>query len=206
MKLDMSTHDKTQIGLFKTVLDEGPLTLYLANTKSSSPIGTIHRHFQEMSKSKLIKVYHIADDNKRGKIHYGPTLLGMIHFYRLDKGIQTRLDSHFLKWIGFSDFVSELEDEGFDVGRIAKSKDLFRKYVHYFAGVEDQIDALRKPEAIPRDMLLYVGEFLLVRKPEYMKIWEELYTKMPTVRKNVDGYMQSSMEFYKRLQRKARSI
>ena len=207
--MDMSSHEQTQISLFRTILEEGPLTLYVANAKSSSPIGTIHRHFREMMQTKKIKVYTNLEDQSRGKIHYGPTLLGMIHFYRLDKILQARLENYFLKWIRFDNFLSELKDEGFDLNDIARSRDvknLFKKYVHYFAGVEDQIAALREPNSIPRDILLYIGEFLLVRRPEYMKIWEELYGKMPIIRKNVDGYMQSTIEFYEKLKKKNKAI
>lgn len=201
--MDMSTHDKTQAGLFRAILDSGPLTLYAANATSSSPIGTIHRHFKEMLESKRIKSYTKFGDISRRKIHYGPTLLGIIHFYSVDTAIQTKLEDYFLKWIGFEDFIGELRDEGFDVnGTKPKNvKSLFKKYVHYFAGVEDQINSLREPEKIPREMLLYIGEFLLVRRPEYLKIWEELYSKMPPIRKNVDGYMESTIEFYDRLKK-----
>ena len=201
----MSPHEKTQSALFRTVLDEGPLTLYAANSKSASPIGTIHRHFKQMIESKWLKVYSSQDKSRR-KIPYGPTLLGVIHFYRLDKTIQSRLEHHFLKWVRFDDFVSELKDEGFDLKNLKSSKDLFRKYIHYFAGVEDEIETLKEPQTVPREMLLYIGEFLLVRKSEYMKIWEELYGKMPTIRKNVDDYMESTAEFYNRLKKKSKQF
>jgi len=204
--MDMSTHEKTQIGLFKTILEEGPLTLYAANAKSSSPIGTIHRHFKQMIESRWIKIYESLEDKSRRKIPYGPTLLGIIHFYRLDKTIQSRLEHHFLRWIRFEDFTSELNDEGFDSKNLKNSKELFRKYVYYFAGVEDQIESLREPQTVPRELLLYIGEFLLVRKPEYMKIWEELYKKMPVIRKNVDGYMESTIEFYNTLKKRSKKI
>ncbi len=204
--MDMSTHEKTQIVLFKTILEEGPLTLYAANTKSSSPIGTIHRHFKQMIESRWIKIYESLEDKSRRKIPYGPTLLGIIHFYRLDKTIQSRLEHHFLRWIRFEDFTSELNDEGFDSKNLKNSKELFRKYVYYFAGVEDQIKSLREPQTVPRELLLYIGEFLLVRKPEYMKIWEELYKKMPVIRKNVDGYMESTIEFYNTLKKRSKKI
>lgn len=200
----MSAHDQTQMSLFRTILESGPLTLYAANSKTSSPIGTIHRHFRQMIEAKKIKVYKNLDDKSRGKIHYGPTLLGIIHFYRFDKVLQARLDEFYLKWIGYDDFLAELEEEGFTINEIRQSRDsknLFRKYVHYFAGVEDQIDSLQELSTIPREILLYVGEFLLVRRPEYMRIWEELYHKMPTIKKNVDDYMLSTAEFYKKLKR-----
>lgn len=201
--MDMSTHEKTQISLFRTILEEGPLTLYAANSKSASPIGTIHRHFRQMIENRWIKVYHSLEDKSRRKISYGPTLLGIIHFYRLDKAIQSRLEHHFLRWIQFDDFAAELYDEGFE--SLKNSKELFRKYVYYFAGVEDQIEMLREPQTVPRELLLYVGEFLLVRRPEYMKIWEELYKKMPVIRKNVDGYMKSTIAFYNTLKKKTNS-
>ena len=202
----MSTHEKTQIGLFRTILEEGPLTLYAANSKSNSPIGTIHRHFKQMIESKWIKVYAQLEDKSRRKIPYGPTLLGLIHFYRLDKTIQSRLEHHFLRWIRFEDFTAELDDEGFELKNLKNSKELFRKYVYYFAGVEDQIETLRDPQTVPRELLLYIGEFLLVRRPEYMKIWEELYKKMPVIRKNVDGYMESTIEFYNTLKKRSKNL
>lgn len=203
--MDISAHQRTQQNLFRTILDHGPLTLYSANAKTSSPIGTIHRHFRSMMNAKKIKVYENLDD-KRGKIHYGPTLLGIIYFYRFDKTVQSKIEHYIQKWCDYADFVSELKEEGFDTNAksMRESRSLVRKYVHYFAGVEDQIDLLKDPDALPREALLYIGEFLLVRKPEYMRIWEDLYGKMPTVRKNVDEYMQSSMESYKRLRKKTR--
>lgn len=202
----MSMHEKTQIGLFRIILEEGPLTLYAANSKSNSPIGTIHRHFKQMIESKWIKVYARLEDKSRRKIPYGPTLLGLIHFYRLDKTIQSRLEHHFLRWIRFEDFTAELDDEGFELKNLKNSKELFRKYVYYFAGVEDQIEGLRDPQTVPRELLLYIGEFLLVRRPEYMKIWEELYKKMPVIRKNVDGYMESTIEFYNTLKKRSKNL
>lgn len=202
----MSTHEKTQIGLFRAILEEGPLTLYAANSRSNSPIGTIHRHFKQMIESKWIKIYAHLEDKSRRKIPYGPTLLGLIHFYRLDKTIQSRLDYHFLRWIRFEDFTAELDDEGFELKNLKNSKELFRKYVYYFAGVEDQIETLRDPQTVPRELLLYIGEFLLVRRPEYMKIWEELYKKMPMIRKNVDGYMESTIEFYNTLKKRSKNL
>jgi hypothetical protein len=39
-----------------------------------------------------------------------------------------------------------------------------------------------------------------------MKIWEELYGKMPIIRKNVDGYMQSTIEFYEKLKKKNKKL
>jgi hypothetical protein len=158
-----------------------------------------------MTESRWIKIYG-SEDKSRRKIPYGPTLLGIIHFYRLDRTIQSKLEHHFLRWIRFDDFGSELRDEGFDLENLKNSKELFRKYVYYFAGVEDQIETLREPQTVPRELLLYVGEFLLVRRPEYMKIWEELYKKMPLIRKNVDGYMESTLEFYNTLKKKTRRI
>jgi len=204
--MDMSAHEKTQTSLFKTILEEGPLTLYAANSKSASPIGTIHRHFKQMIENRWIKKYESLDDKSRRKIPYGPTLLGIIHFYRLDKAIQARLEHHFLRWIRFDDFVVELDDEGFDSKNLKNSKELFRKYVYYFAGVEDQIETLREPQNVPRELLLYIGEFLLVRRPEYMKIWEDLYKKMPVIRKNVDGYMESTIEFYNTLKKRTKQL
>lgn len=203
--MDRSNYEKTQSNLFKVILDEGPLTLYTANSKTQNPLGTIHRHFKAMLESKWVKVYSSLEDTSRGKIHYGPTLLGIIHFYNTDPNIQNRLEHYFYRWMGYEDFKKELHEEGFvdkDLANLKKCSALFKKYIHYFAGVEEHIAMLKEPEKIPRDILLYIGEFLLVRRPEYMVIWEELYQKMPTIRKNVDEYMNSTISFYNKMKRK----
>lgn len=202
--MDMSGHEKTQLRLFRLILEEGPLTLYTANTKLDVPIGTIHRHIKELIGSNKIKAYRNLEKSGRKKIPYGPTLVGLVYFYRFDKTIQEQMESHFLKWLEFDDFLSELREEGFTEKNLANPKEtktLFKKYIHYFAGVEDQIDSLRNPDVIPRNVLLYIGEFLLALKPEYIKVWETLYWKMPVIRKNADEYMESTIEFYKRLKK-----
>lgn len=202
--MDMSGHEKTQMRLFRLILEDGPLTLYTANAKLDVPIGTIHRHIKELTSSKKIKIYRSMEKSGRKKIPYGPTLVGLVYFYRFDKMIPERLESHFLKWLEFDDFVSELRDEGFTEENLARPKEtkiLFKKYIHYFAGVEDQIDSLRNPDVIPRNILLYIGEFLLALRPEYMRIWEDLYRKMPVIRKNADEYMESTIESYRRLKK-----
>lgn len=201
----MSNFDRTASDIFRLVLEQGPLTLYSANSSSKFPIGTIHRHFKEMENSGKIKIY---EDEKKGrkKIPYGPTVYGFISFYRLDENLRGKLEDYFLKWVGQKEFLADLKREGFDTRSIKKNpnktKKVFRKYVHYFAGVEEQLELLKEGSAtIPREVSLFVGEALVAMKPEYLKIWQELYKNLPGIRKNVDAYMKNTIELHKSLQR-----
>jgi hypothetical protein len=203
--MDISTSHRTASDIFRLILDAGPLTLYSASAKSSIPLGTIHRHFKEMEQSGKIKVY--TDKHKgRQKKPYGPTVHGFVFFYGLDKIINSKLENYFLLWIDHKEFLEDLQGQGFDVDKIIKqpktSTALFRKYVHYFAGVENQLELLKNGTAsIPQEVLHFIGEALLSMKPEYMKIWQELYKNMPGIKNNVDTYLENTMDLYKQLKR-----
>jgi hypothetical protein len=199
----MSSFDRTASDIFSLILEKGPLTLYSASTGSRFPIGTIHRHFKEMKSTGKIKVY---EKNKKGrkKMPYGPT-----SFYGIDYRIQEKLEDYFLKWIDYDEFVSDLVKEGFDSDVVIqqyKSKKLFRKYVHYFAGVDDQLALLQDGSAsISREVSQFIGEVLVSMKPEYMKIWEDLYLNCPGIKHNVDTYLKSTISLYKQLQKKSKA-
>src|SRR5574338_287883 len=206
VKMDISAHDKTSSKLFKMILDKGPLTLYAANTESDIPIGTIHRHFKEMSDTEKIKIYDHGK-SARKKISYGPTLYGLTYFYRIDKEIEKNLENYFDLWIGKQQFFSELKDAGFDEKKLISdskiSKKIFRKYVHYYAGVEEQLIYFAKNiNELPRDIRMFLGEFLVVTKNDYKKLWEELYLSLPGFKKNTKEFFEGMIKFYAELKKK----
>ena len=203
--MDISTSKHTASDIFRLILDKGPLTLYSASTESKFPLGTIHRHFKEMEQSGKITVYRKKQGRK--KKPYGPTVYGFVFFYGFDKVIRSKLENYFLLWLDHEEFVTNLKKEGFNVSKIAtqphKSKSLFRKYVHYFSGVEHQLELIKNGQkTIPREISLFIGEALLAMNPEYMKIWEELYKNVPGIKNNVDGYLEDTIKIYKQLKKK----
>jgi len=195
--------------IFRLILDEGPLTLYSASTKSRFPVGTIHRHFKEMEKSKKIKVYE-TDQSRRKKKPYGPTVFGIISFYDVDEQIRKKLENYFLLWTAHDDFLSDLNENGFDVNQIKlnskKLKELFRKYVEYGAAVENQLSLLEKnPSLLPRELAVFIGEIILVSmQPDYSKRWEELYTNLPGLRKQIDSHLADITQVQNKLKKKIR--
>ncbi|TLX96078.1 MAG: ArsR family transcriptional regulator [Thaumarchaeota archaeon] len=203
--MDISAHDKTALELFKIIITKGPLTLYSANARSNIPIGTIHRHFKEMIETEKIMVYEMSQAGRR-KISYGPTLYGFIYFYRLDDEIKKNLDSYFDTWIKKEKFLDDLKKAGFDEKKIIAdgktSKKIFSKFVYFYAGVEDQLEYLVKNlKDVSRDIRWFIGGFLLVRKREYMKTYDELVTTMPGLRKDISNFLESMIESYGRLKK-----
>ena len=201
--MDISTSNRTSSDIFRLILDKGPLTLYSASASSSIPLGTIHRHFREMEQNGKIKIYE-KKQNGRQKKPYGPTVHGFVFFYGLDKTINTKLENYFLIWLDHPEFLSDLKEQGFDIEKILKqpknSTDLFRKYIHYFSGVENQLESLKNGTAsIPSEILHFIGEALLSMKPEYMKIWKELYKNIPGIKNNADMYLENTVDLYKQL-------
>ena len=89
---DMSTSVRTSMDIFRSVMDYGPLTLYSANTKTRMPIGTIHRHFKHLEKEGKIRVYESSKKGRK-KIEYGPTIYGILSFYRKDKELAENIYS-----------------------------------------------------------------------------------------------------------------
>jgi predicted transcriptional regulator len=119
--VDMSNAEKTSLDIFMAIMNWGPLTLYSANAKTRMPIGTIHRHVKLLEKAGKIKAYE-SKTTGRKKIQYGPTIYGMISFYRQDKKFASLIQNYFLLWIEHKEFQKELEKEGFDIsGNLAKS-------------------------------------------------------------------------------------
>ena len=196
---DMSTSQKTSMDIFRGIMDYGPLTLYSANSKTKMPIGTIHRHFKQLEKAGKIRVYESRKKGRK-KIEYGPTIYGIISFYRQDKEFAKKIQNYFLIWIENKEFQNELEKEGFDItfDNLKKSKQIFQKYMDYFSAVEEQIDMIKRGEDIvSRDTLIMISSGLLSTNPQYQKLWTELYSSLPGMRKSLDDYMENMIKSYK---------
>lgn len=196
---NISTAAQTSMDIFRAIMDHGPLTLYSANASTRIPIGTIHRHFKHLNKTNKIRVYS-SKRKGRKKIEYGPTIYGMISFYRQDKEFAEKIENYFLIWIEHNEFQKELSTEGFDITaeNLKKSKHVFRKYMEYFGAVEEQIEKIRKGEdAISHDMQIFLGAILLSSNPQYQKLWMDLYNELPGMQKSLDDYMKTVIESYK---------
>jgi hypothetical protein len=196
--MDMSSAEKTSLDIFKSIMDWGPLSLYSANIKTRIPIGTIHRHIKLLEKIGKIKAYE-SKTTGRKKIQYGPTIYGMLSFYNQDKKFASSIQNYFLLWIENKEFQNELKKEGFDVtGNLAKSKQIFQKYMDYFGAVERKMEKIKKGDSvISRDVLILISSGLLSSDPHYQKLWQELYQNLPGVRKDLDEYMTNMIKSYK---------
>lgn len=194
----MSTSMKTSLDIFRSILDLGPLSLYSANSKTHMPIGTIHRHIKQLEKKGQIRVYQ-SKTKGRKKIQYGPTIYGLLSFYRLDKKIASSIQNYFLLWIEHKEFQKELEREGFDIsGNLKQSKLIFEKYMKYFSAVEDQMEKIKKGDhVISRDILILISSGLLSSDIRYQKLWQELYQNLPGMRESLDKYMTDMIKSYK---------
>ncbi|WP_048097491.1 helix-turn-helix transcriptional regulator [Candidatus Nitrosopumilus salaria] len=196
---DISTAAHTSMDIFKAIMDHGPLTLYSANSKTRIPIGTIHRHFKQLNKSGKIRVYD-SKDNGRKKIEYGPTMYGIVSFYKQDKEFAEKIENYYLIWIENKEFQKDLEGEGFDVSseNLKKSKHVFRKYMNYFSAVEEQIEKIRSGEdSVSRDMQIFFSSMMLSTNPKYQKLWTELYGELPGMQKSLEEYMDTMTKSYK---------
>ena len=204
--MDMSTSEKTSLDIFRSILDLGPLSLYSANSKTHMPIGTIHRHIKQLEKDGKISIYK-SKTKGRKKIEYGPTIYGMLSFYRRDKKIAASIQNYFLLWIEHKEFQKELEKEGFDIsGDLIKSKLVFQKYMTYFSAVEDQMEKIKKGDSIvSRDILILISSGLLSSDPHYQKLWQELYQNLPGMRKSLDEYMGNMIKSYKEFKKRFKS-
>jgi len=203
--MDISTHDKTAVEIFRIIIERGPITLYTTNVVSKMPIGTIHRHFKEMLSTEKIKPYKISSKGRK-KIEYGPTLYGFIYFYKVDEEIKNNLDSYFDKWIEKSQFVLELRQAGFDEKSLESnpklSKKIFERFVYFYAGVEEQLDYFAKNiSEVSRDIRWFLGAFLLVRKKEYMRVYEEIVNSLPGYRSDVSEFLEEIIKSHSRLKK-----
>lgn len=197
--VNISTVSQTSLDIFKAIMDHGPLTLYSANSKTRIPIGTIHRHFKQLSNSGKIRVY---ESKRRGrkKIEYGPTIYGIISTFNLDSEFAKKIENYFLIWIENKEFQKELKEEGFDITfeNLKKSKHLFRKFMEYSSAVEEQIEKIRRGEdSLSREIQELFGSVMLFSDPHYQKLWTELYSQLPGIQKDLDEIMESMIDSYK---------
>ena len=196
---DISTAAHTSMDIFRAIMDHGPLTLYSANSKTRIPIGTIHRHFKQLNKSGKIRVYE-SKNKGRKKIEYGPTMYGIVSFYKQDREFAGKIENYYLIWIENKEFQRDLEAEGFDISveNLKKSKQVFRKYMNYFSAVEEQIEKIRNgKDSISRDMQIFFSSMMLSSNPRYQKLWTELYQDLPGMQKNLEEYMNTMIKSYK---------
>ena len=197
--VDISTAAQTSMDIFRAIMDHGPLTLYSANSKTRMSIGTIHRHFKQLNKSGKIRIYE-SENKGRQKIKYGPTMLGIVSFYKQDKEFAEKIENYYLIWIENKEFRKDLEGEGFNVSidSLKKSKHVFRKYLNYFSAVEDQIEKIRSGEdTVSRDMQIFFSSMILSSDPKYQKLWIELYSELPGMQKSLEEYMNAMLRSYK---------
>ena len=200
--VDMSTSMQTSVEIFKSIMDHGPLTLYSAKSQTKMPIGTIHRHLKQLEKTGKIRVYESRKKGRK-KIEYGPTIYGILYFYRQDKEFAKKIQNYFLIWIENKEFQNELEKEGFDtnLNSLKNSKQVFQKYMDYFSGVEEQIDVIKRGEdTVSRDILIMIGSGLLSSNPQFQKLWTDLYSSLPGMRKSLDSYMKNMVKSYRELE------
>ncbi len=201
---DISTKTTTAADIFRAIMDHGPLTLYSANSTTRIPIATIHRHFKQLSKTGKIRVYE-SKTKGRKKIEYGPTIYGMISFYRQDKEFAEKIENYFLIWIEHKEFQKELAVEGFDTSleNLKKSKHVFKNYMDYFGAVEQQIEKIKKGEdAISRDILIILSSEMLSSNTYYQKLLMELYNELPGMQKSLDEHMETMIKSYKEFKKK----
>lgn len=205
--MDISKSGYTSVNIFKAIMDNGaPLTLYHANSKTKIPIGTIHRHFKMLNQTGKIRVYE-SKRKGRKKIEYGPTMYGMISFYKQNKRFAERIENYFLIWIENKEFRKELADEGYDVTdeSLKKSKHIFRKYMEYFSAIEEQIDKIRRGEdSVSHDIQILLGSMMLSSDPHYQKLWTDLYNEIPGMQKSLDEYMNTMIKSYREFKRKTK--
>lgn len=200
---DISTSKDTSLEIFKAIMDHGPLSLYSATNKTQIPLGTVHRHFKQLSETGKIRVYH-SKMKGRKKIDYGPTIQGLIHFYRQEPDFANKIENYFLLWIEHPEFRKELETEGFDVTleNLLKSKHVFRKYMDYFSAIEKEIEKIRKGEdIISHNLQIFLGSILLSSKPKYQNLLEDLYQELPGMQNSLENYMSNMTTYYNEFQK-----
>ena len=204
---DISISKDTSADIFRLILDNGPLTLYVANKKSDLALGTIHRHFKQLQETAKIQQYDVG--GKRKKIAYGPTVFGFVYFYDY-KEIQDKLENYFLLWTDKKEFLDDLQAEGFDRRKIIQnpreSRKVFTKYVQFFNAVENNIDSITNGKSeIAREVLLFVSSALVSNNPKYQAIWEDLYVNLPSIRKSIDDYVHDTISSYRQFKKRLKS-
>lgn len=196
---DISKAQQTSLDIFKAIMDNGsPLTLYSANSITRIPIGTIHRHFKILEDTVRIRPYQTDSDGRKKK-EYGPTLYGITMCYIADKEFAKNAENYFLIWIENDEFKKELAVAGFDTNQdiLKKSKHVFKKYLDYFGAIEEQIERIKNgTDAVSHEIMRYIGTILLSSKPQFQKMWTELYHDLPGMQKRFDDNMKNMTKSY----------
>ena len=198
---NISTAEQTSVDIFKAVMDYGPLSLYSATGKTRISIGTVHRHFKQLQKTGMIRIYNSQKGGRR-KIEYGPTIYGMVNVYRKDAEFAKKIENYFLIWIEHKEFQKDLAMEGFDtsIENLKKSKHVFRKYMDYFSAVEQQIDKTKSGDggnSLSHEMQIFFSSMALSSDLYYRKLWIDLYNELPGMQKSLDEQMENMITSYR---------
>ena len=213
--INISTAERTSIDIFRAIMDHGPLSLYSATSKTKISIGTVHRHFKQLQKTGMIRIYSLQKGGRK-KIEYGPTIHGMVSVYRKDADFAEKIENYFLIWIERKEFQEDLAGEGFDtsIENLKRSKHVFRKYMDYFSAVVRLIDRTKRGDEDNDDgssssssssdtsmsaheMQVFFSSMTLSSDSHYRKLWIDLYNELPGMQKSLDEQMENLIASYR---------
>jgi len=188
MSMDISASDITTAKLFKTLVSNGPSTVYSIANQEDIPQPTVHRIFKNLEKSGMIQVYEEDKAHGRRRIFYGPTVNGVLGMYLLFDNIPKEnldLELIFDVWLKEEKFFNELVPL-FSANKLqnapVSSKKIFKKFL------KSQAKALREFEKyidengdIPFDYKVQMGATLLRGKnsEKFDRDSRELIAEMP---------------------------
>ena len=146
MSMDISASDITMAKLFKTLVSNGPSTVYSIANQEDIPQPTVYRIFKNLEKASMIQVYEEDKAHGRRRIFYGPTVNGVLGMCCLFDNIPKEnldLELIFDAWLKEEKFFNELEPL-FSSNKLqnapVSSKKIFKKFL------KSQAKALREFE------------------------------------------------------------
>ena len=188
MSMDISASDITMAKLFKTLVSNGPSTVYSIANQEDIPQPTVYRIFKNLEKSSMIQVYEEDKAHGRRRIFYGPTVNGVLGMYLLFDNIPKEnldLELIFDVWLKEEKFFNELVPL-FSANKLqnapVSSKKIFKKFL------KSQAKALKEFEKyidengdIPFAYKVQMGATLLRGKnsEKFDRDSRELVTEMP---------------------------
>ena len=188
MSMDISASDITTAKLFKTLVSNGPSTVYSIANQEDIPQPTVYRIFKNLEKSSMIQVYEEDKAHGRRRIFYGPTVDGVLGMYCLFDNIPKEnldLELIFDVWLKEEKFFNELVPL-FSANKLqnapVSSKKIFKKFL------KSQAKALKEFEKyidengdIPFAYKVQMGATLLRGKnsEKFDRDSRELVTEMP---------------------------
>ena len=188
MSMDISASDITTAKLFKTLVSNGPSTVYSIANQEDIPQPTVYRIFKNLEKSSMIQVYEEDKAHGRRRIFYGPTVNGVLGMYLLFDNIPKEnldLELIFDVWLKEEKFFNELVPL-FSANKLqnapVSSKKIFKKFL------KSQAKALKEFEKyidengdIPFAYKVQMGATLLRGKnsEKFDRDSRELVTEMP---------------------------